>query len=160
MGASSSSTSTDSHRCVILDRQFVLMYVYLDQGIRKVAVLPRVCPLYEKVQGMAIGGPSSLGAAVKASDQRYLAVAFEHEENLVEVAQDGAVLSPFALAQLSQSLTPVYVHDVTPWATARDHELARDATTKGGDVPSSGAPSEDWATRRTFPEAGILKMHL
>ena len=112
MGASSSSTSTDSHRCVILDRQFVLMYVYLDQGIRKVAVLPRVCPLYEKVQGMAIGGPSSLGAAVKASDQRYLAVAFEHEENLVEVAQDGAVLSPFALAQLSQSLTPVYVHDV------------------------------------------------
>ena len=115
------------------------MYVYLDQGIRKVAVLPRVCPLYEKVQGMAIGGPSSLGAAVKASDQRYLAVAFEHEENLVEVAQDGAVLSPFALAQLSQSLTPVYVHDVTPWATARDHELARDATTKEGDVPSSGA---------------------
>lgn len=152
MGASSSSP-TEPHRCV-LDRQFVLLYVYVDQGLRKVAVLPRVCPLYEAVVGLTIDGTSSLGAAIQAADNRYLAVASDHEANLVEVAQDGAVLRPFALAHLVQTASSVYVQDVTAWATPRDRELVGHAT-------EERSPSE-WAVRavRTFPEAGILKMHL
>ena len=155
MGASSSvPTSNHYSSSCVLDRQFVLLYVYVDQGLRKVAVLPRVCPLYEAVQGLAIQGPSPLGDAVKASDGRYLAVALEKEENLVEVAQDGAILTPFALAQLVQTATTVFVHDVTQWATPRDHEIVGNATR----AEESPAAPTVWA--RTFPEAGILKMHL
>jgi hypothetical protein len=154
MGASSSRPTDPTDRCV-LDRQFVLLYVYVDHGLRKVAVLPRVCPLYGAVCGLAIDGPSSLRDAVKASDGRYLAIALEQEENLVEVAQDGAVLTPFALARLIQTATTVYVQDVTRWAIARDHELVGNAT--ADELPSVALAGE---ARTLFPEAGILKMHL
>lgn len=156
MGASSSSPS-ESHRCV-LNRQFVLLYVYVHQGLRKVAVLPRVCPLYEAVVGLPIDGLSSLSTAVQASNDRYLAVASENEANLVEVAQDGAVLSPFALAHLVQTANAVYVQDVTSWATPRDRELVGYVTENTAQCSSSNSSPSEWV--RTFPEAGILKMHL
>ena len=123
----------------------MLLYVYVDQGLRKVAVLPRVCPLYEAIVGLTIDGTSSLGAAVQAADNRYLAVASEHESNLVEVAQDGAVLrlctgtfGPNGQQRLRAGRYGM--------GDTKDRELVGHAT-------EERSPSE-WAVRavRTFPK--------
>ena len=119
----------------------------------------RVCPLYEKVQGMAIGGPSSLGAAVRASDQRYLAVAFEHEENLVEVAQDGAVLSPFALAQcLNRS--PQCTCTTLPRGQPRGTTNWPGTQQQGRRCAQQRCPLGGLGNEEDVPRSRLLKMHL
>ena len=100
--------------------------------------------------------PVGLGSVVGAvGGEAFLAVAFEDDENLVETVQDGAVLSPYALACISATAADgrnCCVVDVTSLATERDQEVVEEV-----DRPEPPPPAA--APARVFPDAGILKMY-